>query len=145
MLRLSTKNELEVFDKLDNQAHASNFVAKTGLKLHQRYFDDPDITYLSIDNENGEFSGYFILVLESKISSVEFRRILIDRNKLGIGQSAIEEMEQYCKDNFNVERIWLDVYEDNKIGKHIYVKLGYSKFKEQLDGERKLEFYEKNL
>ena len=145
MLRLSTKSELEIFDQLDHQSHAIGFVAKTGLKLHQRYFDDPDINYLSIENNKGELSGYFILVIERLNQSVEFRRILIDNKNLGMGQTAISEMEMYCRDHFDVERIWLDVYEDNVIGKHVYEKLGYTKFKEQPEGERVLQFYEKTL
>jgi len=134
-----------VFDQLDHQEHATKFVAKTGLNTHQRYYDDPNIKYLSIENDQGDFSGYFILVNEPKSRSVEFRRILIDHKKLGIGQSAISEMENYCREKFGAKRIWLDVYEDNIIGKHIYIKLGYKKFKEQLESERTLQFYEKAL
>jgi len=136
---------LEIFDRLDRQSHAENFVARTGLKMHQKYFHDPNVNYLSIENDKGELAGYFILVVEPLNQSVEFRRILIDHDNLGIGQTAISEMEIYCKDNFNVERIWLDVYEDNVIGKHIYEKFGYIKFKEQPEGERVLQFYEKTL
>lgn len=70
---------------------------------------------------------------------------MIDRDNLGIGQIAMAEMEKYCKNNLNVQRTWLDVYEDNVIGKHIYEKLGYTKFKEQPEGKRGLQFYEKAL
>ena len=54
-------------------------------------------------------------------------------------------MESYCKTEFNVKRIWLDVYEDNEIGMHIYEKMGYERFKEKLVEGRKLYFYEKAL
>lgn len=145
MLRLSTVDELIFFDQLDLQSHAAKFVAKTGFDTHQEYFDDPNITYLSIDNDEGDVVGYFILVRELHTKSVEFRRILIDQTRLGIGQVVISEMENYCRKNFETERIWLDVYEDNVIGKHIYVKLGYKKFKEQCEAGRTLEFYDKNL
>jgi len=64
LLRLSTKSELATFDQLDRQNHAVNFVARTGLKLHETYFHDPNINYLSIENSKGELSGYFILVLK---------------------------------------------------------------------------------
>jgi len=67
---------------------------------------------------------------------VEFRRVLIDHNNLGIGQTAITEMEKYCKNNLKAKRIWLDVYQDNAIGKHIYEKFGYTIFKQQAEGER---------
>jgi len=59
LLRLSTKKELKIFDQLDHQSHAVNFVARTGLKLHQTYFDDPDIKYLSIENDKGELLKNF--------------------------------------------------------------------------------------
>ena len=144
-LRPSKREELEIFDEMDRQDHARNFVIQTGLGTHQKYFIDPKITYLSIENSSGEFCGYFILVLEPDTESVEFRRILIDQKKRGIGQAAISEMESYCKNEFNVKRIWLDVYEDNEIGIHIYEKMGYERFKEKLVEGRKLYFYEKAL
>lgn len=144
-LRPSKREELEIFDEMDRQDHARNFVIQTGLGTHQKYFIDPKITYLSIENSNGEFCGYFILVLEPDTESVEFRRILIDHKKRGIGQAAISEMESYCKNEFNVKRIWLDVYEDNEIGIHIYEKMGYERFNEKLVEGRKLYFYEKAL
>ena len=144
-LRPSKREELEIFDEMDRQDHARNFVIQTGIEAHQRYFSDSGISYLSIINSSGEFCGYFILVLEPDTESVEFRRILIDQKKRGIGQAAIAEMESYCKTEFNVKRIWLDVYEDNEIGMHIYEKMGYERFKKKLVEGRKLYFYEKAL
>ena len=144
-LRQSKREELEIFDEMDRQDHARNFVIQTGLETHQEYFNDVRIIYLSIENTSGEFCGYFILALEPDTESVEFRRILIDQKKRGIGQAAIAEMESYCKNEFNVKRIWLDVYEDNEIGKHIYKKMGYKQFKERLIEGRRLYFYEKTL
>lgn len=144
-LRRSKRDELEVFDEMDRQDHARNFVIQTGIETHQKYLSDPKIIYLSIEDGRAELCGYFILVLESESGSVEFRRILIDQKKRGIGQAAISEMENYCKHKFNVKRIWLDVYEDNEIGMHIYEKMGYERFKEKLVGGRKLYFYEKDL
>ena len=144
-LRPSKSEELEIFDALDRQQHARNFVNQTGLKTHQKNFIDPRITYLSIDNSNDEFCGYFILALESDAGSIEFRRILIDQQQRGIGQAAIIEMENYCKRNFNARRIWLDVYSNNVIGMHIYEKMNYERFKEKPVEGRKLYFYAKAL
>lgn len=142
-LKPSKKEELEKFDEMDRQDHARNFVIQTGLETHQKCFSDPKVTYLCIENCSGEFCGYFILVSEPETESVEFRRILIDQEKRGIGQAAISEMERYCKREFNVNRIWLDVYEDNEIGMHIYEKMGYERFMVKRIEGRKLYFYEK--
>ena len=144
-LRRSKREELETFDEMDRQDHARNFVIQTGIESHQKYFDDPGISYLSIENASGEFCGYFILALEQDNDSVEFRRILIDGRKRGIGQAAISEMESYCINEFKVNRIWLDVYEDNEIGIHVYEKLGYRRFDEECVDGRKLYLYEKAL
>ena len=61
-LRPSKRDELELFDGMDRQDHANIFVNQTGLKTHKKYYSDPNITYLSIENSSGEFCGYFILV-----------------------------------------------------------------------------------
>lgn len=144
-LRPSRKEELDIFDDMDRQAHARNFVVQTGIEKHRKYFNDPGIAYLSIEDASGEFCGYFILAPEADRESVEFRRILIDREKRGIGQAAITAMEGYCKNNFKVNRIWLDVYEDNEIGIHVYEKLGYTRYGEERVDGRKLYLYEKAL
>jgi len=143
LLRLSSRKELEVFDDIDRQGHAVKFITQIGLKAHQTLFDEPNVIYLSIENENGELAGYIVLVLESDSQSLEFRRISIDQNRRGVGQAALMEMEKFTKKKFGVKRIWLDVYEDNAIGRHIYEKLGYEKFKVEMTEGRNLFFYEK--
>ena len=145
LLRPSTRDELVSFDKMDRQNHAKSFVTQVGIEIHQKYYDNTDVTYLTIENSNGEISGYFVLVTEADKGSLEFRRVLIDQYKRGIGQAAITEMENYCRENFRVDRIWLDVYEDNEIGIHIYEKMGYRQFKAEREDGRKLLFYEKAL
>ena len=144
-LRPSSRAELEIFDAMDSQAHARRYVIQTGMATHRQNFDDPDIAYLSIENGDGEFCGYFILVREADGRSIEFRRILVDHRKRGIGQAAIAAMERYCKAEIGVDRIWLDVFEDNEVGIHIYEKLGYVRFKEEPADGRMLYFYEKTL
>ena len=144
-LRPIKRNELELIDEMDRQDHARSFVIQTGMEVHQKNYSDPKVLYLSIENSSAEFCGYFILVLEPDTESIEFRRILIDQKQRGMGQAAIKEMESYCKGEFGVKRIWLDVYEDNEIGIHIYEKLGYARFNEGRVEGRELYYYEKAL
>ena len=144
-LRPATRDELEIFDALDREAHARDFVIQTGLDTHNENFDDPAIRYLAIIGKDGEFCGYFILVREANGISIEFRRILIARDRRGVGQAAIGEMERYCRNSFAARRIWLDVFDDNAIGIHVYEKLGYRRFGQGRHEGRKLLFYEKEL
>ncbi len=144
-LRPSLTGELPEFLQFDQQPHASNFVLQIDLSVHEGYFQDPNITYLTILRNEEKAVGYFILVQESANNSVEFRRIVIDQNETGIGQLAIEKMEQYCQDSLSAKRIWLDVFDDNHKGIHIYEKLGYQFFKNQDYEGRNLLLYEKFL
>jgi len=144
-LRESQYSELPIFCEFERQSHARHFVDATPLLTHQNNFIDENIIYLSIDNAAGELAGYFILVNEAQQDSVEFRRILIDAKHTGIGQAAILEMENYCKHTLNACRIWLDVYDDNDKGKHIYEKMGYKRFKTRTHNDRQLHLYDKIL
>ena len=144
-LRRSTYNELDPISQMEKQPHARTFVDPIPLASHQELFRNQEVEYLSIVNAQGRLAGYFILVSEAEGQSVEFRRILIDANERGIGQSAIAQMERYCREALGAQRIWLDVYDDNALGKHIYEKLGYKRFKSEARGDRLLHFYEKSF
>ena len=85
------------------------------------------------------------MVIEANTESIEFHRIVIDEKCREIGQLAIGEMGNYCRNVLSAKRIWLDVYEDNLPGKHIYERLGYRKYKENTCDGRKLLYYEKDL
>lgn len=144
-LRESKEEELEIFLRMEQQSHAREFINESDLVTHQGNFKDPNIIYLSIENNNEDLLGYFILAINPTKKAVEFRRILIDQIHRGIGQLAITKMEIYCRDELNSKEIWLDVYEDNLKGKHIYEKLGYKKIKENKYNDRKLIYYQKSL
>jgi len=144
-IRLSVRDELDAFVRMERQPHAIRFINADELDVHQRDFENPSLVYLSIINIESELSGYFLLALEHDTDSVEFRRILLDQHQRGIGQLAITEMEAYSRNVLHCERVWLDVYADNKIAKHIYEKLGYTPFRDEVIKGRKLIYYEKNL
>ena len=60
---------------MDRQDHARNFVIQTGIETHQKYFSDPKITYLSIEDGRAELCGNFIFM--KKISN---KRMQSDQN-----------------------------------------------------------------
>ena len=144
MLRKTVIDELAYLQKMETQPHARGFINATSLTVHRTQHADPTIIYLSII-DNTELVGYFILALEANNTDVEFRRIVIDANQRGIGQRAILLMEAYCRDTLQQQRIWLDVYEDNSRGIHIYEKLGYRYDHSIRVDDRTLRFYSKDI
>ena len=141
----SKLSQLPSFVGIEHQAHARNFVTCSELSVHEQQFARDDFIYLTILSNHDSIAGFFILKLESDNKTVEFARIAIDENYLGVGQIAINAMEEYVLQTLDREKIWLDVYEDNLKGKHVYEKLGYNYFKKEDRSGRGLLFYEKDL
>lgn len=143
-LRATRIVELQLFFAMEQDADTHSYILPYSLQQHRQEFEREDIVYLSIYALD-ELAGFFILKLDSDHSSVEFRRVVIANKGQGIGQSAIRAMEDYCRYQLQRHRIWLDVFEFNQRGQHIYEKLGYRLFDSgDLDG-KKLLFYQKNI
>ena len=141
-LRETFEDEVPSLCKLDQQPHACDYIIATPESTHRGNLADKSIIYLTIVDQNEEMAGYFILVREPE-HSIEFRRILIEASRRGIGQTAITLMEDYCWNELDASRIWLDVFEDNSRGIHIYEKMGYRYFRTVWYEGRKLFYYEK--
>jgi RimJ/RimL family protein N-acetyltransferase len=136
--------QLGDFVEMERDNDTAKYILPTSSQQHQANFAQADTIYLSI-MQREELVGYFILAPEPDSDSVEFRRVVIAHKGRGIGQQAIPEMEKFCARTLNCKRIWLDVYDFNSRGIHLYEKLGYRRF-DQGDFEGKhLFFYEKQL
>ena len=144
-LREASADQLPVFIDMDRQPETAAFILPYSLEQHQLSFADERTIYLSI-YEFDELCGYFILLLEADEISVEFRRIVVARQNRNIGQQAITLMEEYCRDRLVRRRVWLDVFESNHRGRHIYTKFGYREFdRRPQDDGRVLILMEKRL
>lgn len=143
-LRPSEATELEGFTRLEQDPETAAFILPTTLQQHQAQFDRDDIVYLTIECD-GQTGGYFILALEADGASVEFRRIVVANRGNGIGQRAIPAMEAWCRERLGRRRIWLDVFDTNHRGRHVYEKLGYRRYDQKPWDDRILYFYEKRL
>ena len=114
--------------EMESAADTFKFIMAYSEEQHKIEMSRPNVIYLSIINQNA-ISGFIILATENNFKDVEFRRIVVDSKGKGIGQLAIKSMELYCTRILQANRIWLDVFEANTRGLHIYQKLGYKVFK----------------
>ncbi|MBC8285268.1 MAG: GNAT family N-acetyltransferase [Nitrospinae bacterium] len=122
-LRPSQKEELPQFVAFESEDDTNEFIKAYSLVKHKECFDDKKTHYLSII-EIDRLIGFFLLHIEK--NSVEFRRVVITKSARGFGQEAIQMMHSYCLGVFGRNKIWLDVFEHNKRGQHVYSKLGYN-------------------
>lgn len=143
-VRDARTDDLPYFHAMDGERDTRDHITRYTLEEHRREFGRDDVVYLAI-LADARLAGYFILVLEADSDCVEFRRIVVAEKGKGTGQAAILAMEAYCVECLRRERIWLDVFETNPRGLHVYQKLGYRQFdSDELDG-RKLLLLEKRL
>jgi RimJ/RimL family protein N-acetyltransferase len=138
------ERDLPLFERMEQDPDTRGFITPYSLDTHATNFAKADVVYLRI-LADGRLAGFFILVLDPDGRSVEFRRVVVAAKGAGIGQLAIQRMEEFCREEMGRRRIWLDVFEHNARGRHVYEKLGYRRFDSgELDGKPLL-LYEKQL
>ncbi|WEM43843.1 GNAT family N-acetyltransferase [Photobacterium sp. DA100] len=145
MLKLerSKVEDADFFFEIERLSGTEEFIIPYSLEKHRELIGSNEPIYLSVFH-NDELVGFIILHQESS-EAVEFRRIVILSKGRGLGQLAIKAMERFCSKELGCSRVWLDVFESNVRGLHIYRKLGYKPFKTSIyDGQRLL-FMEKSL
>lgn len=125
-LQPAKKQDVALFTQMEMAQDTSSYIIPYTEEQHIAEMEKNEIKYLSIYQQN-TLIGFIILALESG-TRVEFRRIVIAQKGCGYGQIAMQLLEQYCKQELQKRVIWLDVFESNKRGIHIYQKLGYQQF-----------------
>ena len=143
-LRETRAAELAAICEMEQDVDTARFILPTTLEQHRRNLARKDTVYLSI-YRHGKLVGFMVLVPEADGSSVEFRRIVVADKGRGIGQQAIAAMETYCRDTLQRDRVWLDVFDFNPRGMHVYRKLGYRLIGEENLDDRRLLAYDKIL
>lgn len=136
--------DASLFAQLEQAPDTKQFVLPYSETEHAHNILNSSFVYLRI-LDAGELVGFFILVLDSEPNSVEFRRVVVSDKGKGVGQSAITAMEQFCRTQLQRTRVWLDVFEYNNRGRHIYEKLGYERYGESDHEGRRLLLYQKRL
>jgi len=123
MLWELNSTHIEDILRLENDVDVRRFILPYTRERHLAELSTENVRYLAIDGPSG-MAGFIILKVESDWS-VEFRRIVVDNRGQGVGKKALDELEVYCRNEFNSHRIWLDVFEDNARARHLYSSKGY--------------------
>ena len=143
-LKESCREDLALFADWECLDEIRKYICSYSIERHKEEFEKDENIYLSI-NINSNLGGFVLLKLEDDERSVEFRRIIIVERGKGMGQQVLDEIENYCLIKLKRNRIWLDVFDFNKRGIHIYEKHGYQKTGEtHIEGKRAF-IYEKLL
>lgn len=126
-IHLSAEKDLPAVIKIEKEN--SEFVEQYDLDRHRKVISDPDELHLSIFSKaDNQFVGYIILAGFSGLNeSIEFRRIAISKKGLGYGRDALKLTKKLCFENQRKNRLWLDVFEENKRAIGLYESEGFVK------------------
>ena len=143
-LRPSIPDEIPIFVEMESGDDTAEFVFGWNEEKHRAEMQKHDVIYISILKDD-KLAGFFVLAIDPDDKTVECRRIVVSNKHRGIGQTAINAMEKYCRTELGRTKIWLDVLETNSRAWHIYEKLGYKKFKKGRQEGKPLSFLNKKL
>lgn len=146
-LRKTEISDLTAIVELGSQEHTKPFLNHKSLAEHKIEFSNKNTTYLSMVDTSDIILGYFILLSDQSnyATSIQLKRILIDKDSLGIGQAALTKLEQYCISVMGIKHIWLNVYRNNYRAIHIYKKLGYQLYNSVMQDNRDVLYFDKQL
>jgi diamine N-acetyltransferase len=102
------------------------FVHRWPSEQHVGNLGDADKLYLIAEDDNRERIAFVILAgLSSADRSVELVRMAVTRPGAGIGKPLLRSVLDMAFGELNVDRLWLDVFEDNVRARRAYEAVGF--------------------
>ena len=139
----TTREQLPRIHAMEQGHNTAGFIVPYSIEKHRREFDRDSVFYKSVYDAHGEHVGFVILVLDADGTSLEFRRVVISRKGQGFGKRVVALIDAVAAVEFGCRRLWLAVFADILIGRHIYEAGGYTQIAEEELRGRPLCIYEK--
>lgn len=116
-----------LISEMEKQEENLRFITPYDKKRHLEVIVNKDEEHLTAwDKKTGKIVGFVILAgLQNPNLSLEFRRIVIQEKRKGIGKQCLQLIKKYCFNNLKFHRLWLDVFEDNARAIHLYRSEGF--------------------
>ena len=93
---------------------------------HLRNLGDPNMHYLIARDQGGHRLAFVILAgLLSAARSIELDRVAVVEPGTGIGRPVLRQVCEIVFNEFEANRLWLDVFEDNHRARHVYKTIGF--------------------
>lgn len=130
---------------MEQEAATARYIIPYTLERHEAEFLKVNLIYRSIYRCDHELVGFLILVLDDDGISLEFRRIVIREKGKGFGKRAVALIDAIATNELSRPHIWLDVFDFNDRGRHIYSQHGYNFVSQTECNGKTLYLYEKRL
>ena len=122
------ESDINMIMEIENHKDNRDFIWQGTYEQHLSEINDENHLLLKFEkSEDRGIAGYCLIGLDRHSEKFELRRIAITEKGRGYGREAINELIRYAFEDLGMNKFWLDVYPDNKVGISLYESLGLKK------------------
>jgi diamine N-acetyltransferase len=126
LLRPATDADVEALMALERGAEARKYVGQWSEHRHRATMTGGDARYLVVDDADGELAAYAILRgLAETSRAIELKRLVVAAPGAGLGRKILNELIAMAFEELGAHRLFLDVYDDNALARHLYESVGF--------------------
>ena len=128
-LRPGTRDDLDYITALERRADNREHIGQWSDWEHLGAIEGRNGRSHWMIERDGERAGYLIAYdCRARDAGFYVKRILVDRKDAGTGGAALEWFVKRAFSQQGVSCVWLMVREANARGRHVYGKLGFTRF-----------------
>ena len=122
------ESDINMIMEIENHKDNRDFIWRGTYEQHLSEINDENHLLLKFEKaEDRGIAGYCLIGLDRHSERFELRRIAITEKGKGYGREAITALMDYAFTELGMNKFWLDVYPDNKVGIALYESLGLKK------------------
>ena len=122
------ESDINMIMEIENHKDNRDFIWQGTYEQHLSEINDDNHLLLKFEKtEDRGIAGYCLIGLDRHSERFELRRIAITDKGKGYGREAIKALMDYAFTELGMNKFWLDVYPDNKVGIALYESLGLKK------------------
>ena len=122
------ESDINMIMEIENHKDNRDFIWQGTYEQHLSEINDENHLLLKFEKtEDRGIAGYCLIGLDRHSERFELRRIAITEKGKGYGREAIKALMDYAFTELGMNKFWLDVYPDNKVGISLYESLGLKK------------------
>jgi diamine N-acetyltransferase len=127
-ISLVNTTEVDIDLVMTMEKENAQFILPYSRERHIEVLESEDEEHFLILNNEGDIVGFIILAgLTNPHLSLEFRRIVVSKKRLGYGSQVLHLIKDYCFFQLRFHRLWLDVFEENYAAIRLYETVGFKR------------------
>ena len=121
-----TKDDIDLLMEIEHDPSNSIDIWTNTREEHIEELDNPDVWTLAVKRkEDGYIVGYLIANLDLESEWMELKRIAFREKNQGYGREMINAMLKKAFEDMKLNKVWLEAYSDNNVGRHLYESIGF--------------------